>query len=106
MMTARVVEYTGGGPGNRYSGSRLRGALELALAGRESCALDFTDVDTVTQSLADEVVGVLVRSRGPEVLDHMTFTNCSPVVRDTLQFVADYSAHYWETGSFPTPQPA
>ncbi len=103
MVAVRIVEFIGRGPGTRHSGAKVRAALEPEAAHGGNCALDFAEVDTVTHSFADEVIGVLVRARGPDLLDRLTFLNCSPVVRDTLQFVADYSAHFWTTGTFPTP---
>lgn len=106
MVTVSVLDFTEEGPGSRHTGSRLRASIDSVLGRGEPCTLDFSDVDPVTQSFADEAVGVLVRERGPDVLEQLTFLRCSPAVRDTLQFVADDSAHYWETGSFPTPHPA
>jgi hypothetical protein len=106
VVTVRIFEFTQGAPGNRHSGAGARAAIESVLAEGESCVLVFAGVDTVTQSFADEAVGVLVRTRGPGVLDQLTFSECSPAVRDMLEFVADYSAHFWETGKFPSPQPA
>ena len=106
MATIRVVELTGGAPGNRYSGAQARAAIEGALARNDSCAVDFAGIDSVTQSFADEAVGVLVRGRGPDVLDSLTFLHCVPAVRDVLEFVVDYSGQFWSTGTFPTPTPA
>lgn len=106
MIIVRIAEFIGGGPGTRYTGAKVRAAIEPEVAPGGECALDFADVDTITHSFADEVLGVLVRTRGPDVLDLLTFLNCTPVVRDTLEFVTDYSAHFWATGAFPTPTPA
>lgn len=73
--------------GSRMAAMPVREELEIALAqaGAE-VVLDFSGV-TATQSFIDELVGVLVLRRGPDVLSNIIFKSCSDDVRAIVEFV-------------------
>lgn len=73
--------------GSRMAAAPVREELEIALAqaGAE-VVLDFSGV-SATQSFIDELVGVLVLRRGPDVLSHIVFKGCSDDVRAIIEFV-------------------
>lgn len=72
--------------GVRAAAVPLRAKVAQAISGGQDVVLDFSGVE-VTQAFADELVGVLVGSLGPAVLERLSFKGCSPQVRGVLQFV-------------------
>lgn len=72
--------------GMRQSALPLRSRIEAALAEGQGVTVDFTGVEA-TQSFVDELIGVLVGTRGPKVLEQVTFKGCSESVRGVLRFV-------------------
>lgn len=77
--------------GGRLLGARpaalpIRDRIEAVLEAGECVALDFAGT-YVTQSFVDELVGVLVLERGPDILSRITFKNCSTETKAILHFV-------------------
>jgi len=73
--------------GTRTSATSLRHRVEPVLARGGDVVLDFAGVE-VTQSFVDELVGYLILSRGPDVLQQIVFKRCSENVRAIIEFVA------------------
>lgn len=73
--------------GERSKAGGVRTQVEQAILAGHEVVLDFAGVE-VTQSFADELVGVLILNLGPEVLETLVFKNCSENVRAIVQFVA------------------
>ena len=72
--------------GTRFEGRTLRLELERHLRESERVRLDFAGV-AITQSCADEFVGVLIAQEGQSLLDRLVFAHCSPTARAILEFV-------------------
>lgn len=72
--------------GMRQSALPLRTRIEEALQDGQSVTVDFTGVEA-TQSFIDELIGVLVGTRGPSILERLSFKGCSESVRGVLRFV-------------------
>ncbi len=75
----------------RFLGARLRAAalrdeLEPLLAENAEIVLDFGGVEA-TQSFIDELLGVLVLERGPEVIERLVFHFCSGDMKAVINFV-------------------
>ncbi len=73
--------------GARATASSLREQVEVALAQGQEIVFDFSGVDA-TQSFIDELIGVLILSNGPEILDRLVFKSCSDNARAVIEFVA------------------
>jgi STAS-like domain of unknown function (DUF4325) len=82
----RLKQLGGAFLGTRFEGRSLRMELEKSLSATPCVSLDFSDV-TVSQSCADEFLGVLVAQQGGDLLEHLTFRNCSADVRAVLELV-------------------
>jgi hypothetical protein len=52
--------------------------------------LDFKNVDSVTQSFCHALLSDLIRNYGINVLDRISFSNCSAEVRGIIEIVTDY----------------
>jgi|SRR5450759_747261 hypothetical protein len=84
----RLGELSGDFLGTRFEGRALRLELErgLSLPDSTPMRLNFSGV-TITQSCADEFLGVLVAIQGKALIDRLVFQNCSPDVRAVLELV-------------------
>jgi len=72
--------------GTRIRASALREDLELLLSKHAGIVLDFGGVEA-TQSFIDELIGVLVLERGPEIVEQLVFRSCSDDVKAIINFV-------------------
>ena len=72
--------------GTRYRALTLRDALERLLAENQEVVLDFKGVEA-TQSFTDELIGVLVLERGPEIVGRLVFRSCSEDMKSIINFV-------------------
>jgi hypothetical protein len=73
--------------GMRAKAVPLRDKIESALQDGEEVVLDFAGIEA-TQSFIDELVGVLLLTKGPSLLERIVFSGCSENVRAILRFVA------------------
>ena len=65
--------------------------IEPALRAGEDVSLDFDSVDLATQSFVHALVSAVIRSFGPDVLDRVTFTNCTETIKRVVEIVVEYS---------------
>ncbi|HCU47612.1 TPA: hypothetical protein DIC39_00925 [Patescibacteria group bacterium] len=60
------------------------------LENKDDVILDFEHVKSTTQSFIHALISELIRVYGNDVLDKLTFKNCSPVVQKIIGIVVDY----------------
>jgi hypothetical protein len=72
--------------GMRSSALPIRARISDALAAGQAVTVDFSGIEA-TQSFVDELIGVLVSTQGPSILEKVTFKGCSASVRGIIQFV-------------------
>jgi len=72
--------------GTRIRATTLREDLESLLTKYGAVVLDFGGVEA-TQSFIDELIGVLVLERGPEIVERLVFRSCSEDVKAIINFV-------------------
>ncbi|MFA6760662.1 MAG: STAS-like domain-containing protein [Sulfuricurvum sp.] len=78
--------------GSRGSGEKIREKMKPVLDRKESLTLDFGGIDSITQSFADEIVGIFVRAFGIEYIkDFLRLNNANESIKHTLNFVISYS---------------
>jgi hypothetical protein len=61
-----------------------------ALQNGETVVLDFEKVESATQSLIHALISDLFRIYGSDVLERVSFRNCSETVRKIIEIVVDY----------------
>ncbi len=87
--------------GGRRRGLAIRRELEKVSDGySKPVRLDFSGVETLSHSAADELIGVPLRTLGESVLDLLEFSGCNEAVRSALKYVA------WDSVNRATPPPA
>jgi len=78
--------------GSRGSGELVREKMKPILDKEENVTLDFTGVESITQSFADEVVGIFVRAFGiGYIKNNLRLNNANDSIKQTLNFVISYS---------------
>ncbi|OGK53830.1 hypothetical protein A3B56_02225 [Candidatus Roizmanbacteria bacterium RIFCSPLOWO2_01_FULL_45_11] len=61
-----------------------------ALEKNKTVIIDFSDVTGATQSFMHALISDAVRKFGEEVFDKLRFKNCTPVVKEVVNIVAEY----------------
>ena len=78
--------------GSRGSGELVREKMKPALDDGVDVTLDFTGIESITQSFADEIVGIFVRAFGIDYIkDSLRLNNANDSIKKTLNFVISYS---------------
>ena len=71
--------------GTRFLGARIRGDLRPLLDGEEKVVLDFSGIDTVTNSFADECIAkLLLEMPLDELKSKTTFTGLTPMTERSI----------------------
>lgn len=74
----------------RHSGRLLRERVTAALAVKPVAVVDFSGVDLITQSAADEFIGRIFR-QSPAMVERIQFAHCSHDVAQMLQWAAEHA---------------
>ncbi len=61
-----------------------------ALSKKQEIVLDFTGVESTTQSFIHALISELIRDFGPDVLDKVVFKGCNETVQKIIEIVVDY----------------
>lgn len=76
---------------NKDEARRLRvEEIIPALETGEEVVLDFTGVESTTQSFIHALISDLMRKYGGEVLDRIEFKNCTETIRKIVTIVTEY----------------
>jgi len=57
---------------------------------KEEVTLDFTKVESATQSFVHALISDVIRIYGIEVLDRIFFKNCSDTIKKIISIVIEY----------------
>ena len=91
MKEIKIIDYVGSFAENKEKARELR--LEIlipTLEKKEVLILNFEGVGSATQSFIHALISDLFRKFGSEVLDMITFKNCSEKVQKVIGTVSDY----------------
>lgn len=80
----------------RHSGRVLRESVVSASAAGNAVQVDFSRVDVITQSAADEFIGRIIRHH-PQIMERISFSNCAPNVAGMLQWAAEHATAVFDT---------
>ena len=67
-----------------------RSKINPALKNNEEIVLDFEGVESATQSFIHALISEVIREYGVDVLDRITFKNCSETIQKIIAIVVDY----------------
>jgi len=78
--------------GSRKSGEHVREDIEKKLEENTGITLDFFQINMITQSFGDEIVGILTRIKGTEFIkENIRLVNYNDEIKDILNYVVKYS---------------
>ncbi len=78
--------------GSRAPGETIRKKIKKEIDAGGKVTLDFGGVEQITQSFADEMIGILVRAFGIEYIQKkLLLVNENEDIKNTLNFVISYS---------------
>lgn len=78
--------------GSRYYAEIIRETIYQHIQMGKKVVLDFENIDLITQSFADELIGILVRAFGVDfVKANISVINANKTIRKILNVVVSYS---------------
>lgn len=91
MKTIVIFDRTGAFAENKDTARDIRvNELIPALSAGEEIILDFSKVDSATQSFIHALISDVMRKFGGDVLDRISFKSCSSTVKKIIGIVTDY----------------
>ena len=91
MKTIVIFDKAGAFAENKDVARELRLTKILpALEKSEEVVLDFENVTAVTQSFIHALISDVIRKRGIDVLNEISFKNCNETVKKVIRIVTDY----------------
>lgn len=89
--TIDVFEEAGSFAEDKDKARRMRlEKISPALEAKTRVVLDFSRVDSTTQSFIHALISEVIRRHGTEVLDKLVFKNCNGTVKAIIEIVVEY----------------
>jgi hypothetical protein len=90
-MTIKIFPLVGGFAENKDIARDVRQTqINPFLKDNEDVVLDFENVESTTQSFIHALISEVIREYGIEVLDRISFKNCTETVQKIIGIVVDY----------------
>ncbi len=91
MMKIKLLDYVSSFAENKDVAREIRLTKIIpALEKNQEVILDFSGVDSTTQSFIHALISDLIRNYGVEVLDRISFKSCSETVQKIIAMVVEY----------------
>lgn len=91
MTIINILRQAGSFAENKDSARDIRiNIISTSLDSGEDIMIDFQGVEGATQSFIHALISDLIRERGPEVLEKISFKNCNESIRKIINIVAAY----------------
>ncbi|MBI2045111.1 STAS-like domain-containing protein [Candidatus Pacearchaeota archaeon] len=91
MKEIRIFDKTGAFAGNKDIARDIRLNEILKYIGDENkIVLDFSGVESATQSFIHALISDVIRQRGINVLERIYFKNCSITIQKIISIVTEY----------------
>jgi len=91
MIKIELLSIVGSFAENKDKAKELRTKIiNPALKKGDFVELDFTGVNSATQSFIHALISQLIRQYGIDVLDKINFKNCNNTVQKIIEIVTDY----------------
>ncbi len=91
MITIKFFSRVGSFAENKDIAKEMRiNEITPILSKNQEVILDFEDVESATQSFMHALISDLIRKYGSEVLDRISFKNCSDTLKRIIKIVVDY----------------
>ena len=90
MKTINIYSLVGAFAENKDIARDIRTKSIFPALEKEEIILDFEKVESTTQSFIHALISELIREKGDEVLDKITFKNCNETVQKIIGIVVEY----------------
>ena len=91
MKTIKIFDFVGAFAENKDIARSIRiEQIEPAIRSGKDVVLDFSGVDSTTQSFIHALISELYREYGERVLDIVSFKNCNQIIQKVIGIVIDY----------------
>jgi DNA-binding IscR family transcriptional regulator len=91
MKLIRLYDRTGSFAENKDVARDIRiGSIIPALENNENVTLDFSGVDSATQSFIHALISAVLRQYGSEILDRISFKSCNETIKKIITIVVEY----------------
>lgn len=91
MIKIDLLEKTGNFAENKDVAKEIRiSRIIPALEKQQEVVLDFSGVDSATQSFIHALISDLIRTKGSEVLDQLSFKGCNDTIQKIISIVVEY----------------
>ncbi len=91
MVSIKLFELVGEFAENKDIARDIRiSKIVPALEMNEKIILDFEGIEAATQSFVHALLSSLIRDRGSEVLDSISFKNCNETLKKIIGIVVEY----------------
>lgn len=78
--------------GSRYAGEKIRELIDYAINNNRKVVLDFDNINWISQSFGDEIIGIYVRAFGVDYIkSNIKLVNANDKIRAMLNTVISYS---------------
>ncbi len=93
MDNIKVImkEYNDSFAQDKDAARHIREKIIIPNINRDVVILDFTDIDSTTQSFIHALISEIFQIGGEEMLNKFEFKNCSPSVKSLITTVINYS---------------
>jgi len=82
--------------GSRKSGEKVREDIEIKLKEGRGITLDFSQINMITQSFGDEIIGILTRIKGIDFIkNNIRLVNSNDDIKAILNYVVKYSKKHF-----------
>jgi hypothetical protein len=93
-ITVEMLSFAGTFAENKDMARKLRlGTIRRALNQDARVILDFTGIESTTQSFIHALISELIREFGINVLDSIVFKGCNDSVKSLVSIVTEYMQH-------------
>jgi translation elongation factor EF-G len=90
-MELKLVEHTGSFAENKNIARKLRTDVVIpALEKNKEITLNFTGVESATQSFIHALISDVLRKNGIDVLDRINFKGCNKTIKTLIRIVSEY----------------
>lgn len=90
-MKIKLIDYVNSFAENKDVAREIRLTKIIpVLEKNQNVILDFSNIDSVTQSFIHALISDLIRKYGIEILDRISFKSCNETIQKIITIVIDY----------------
>lgn len=90
-MELKLLEHTGSFAEDKDIARKLRTKIIMpTLVKKKKIILNFTGVDSATQSFIHALISAVLRKNGINVLDKISFKGCNKTIKTLIRIVVEY----------------